>query len=255
MKHWTKIEKIRRRFINMFYRKLRLALNELINPVLEYLEYASDLDALKHSIPSMIKTDRVNEVLIELYGKVGGYFGRNVKDSIRGRQKDVELDLWEERMEQYAIFQAGEQIVSINEYTKKEFLKLIQNHIDEGTKKGLGINQIAANMRKTLPREWKRGSTWKARRIAQTEVLTASNTASFEAAGQTGYVMKKIWLTAPPGIAKTERHAAIPGLNEQKRGMDEPFDVGGVPMMHPGDPAGRAENVINCRCTLVYEIV
>lgn len=30
--------------------------------------------------------------------------------------------------------------------------------------------------------------------------------------------------------------------------IDEPFIVGGEPMMHVGDPSASAENVINCRC-------
>jgi hypothetical protein len=35
--------------------------------------------------------------------------------------------------------------------------------------------------------------------------------------------------------------------------MDEPFNLDGVLMQHPGDPDGGAENVCNCRCCIAYE--
>ncbi len=49
-----------------------------------------------------------------------------------------------------------------------------------------------------------------------------------------------------------EDHAEADG---QEVGMDEPFDVGGEQLMYPGDPAGSAGNVINCRCTVIYTSV
>ena len=39
--------------------------------------------------------------------------------------------------------------------------------------------------------------------------------------------------------------------NGQIREMGEPFDIGGVPMMFPGDPEAPAEEVINCRCVRI----
>jgi hypothetical protein len=37
----------------------------------------------------------------------------------------------------------------------------------------------------------------------------------------------------------------------QIREMGEPFDIGGVPMMFPGDPEAPADEVINCRCVRI----
>ena len=36
----------------------------------------------------------------------------------------------------------------------------------------------------------------------------------------------------------------------QERKLDEPFDIGGEPLMFPGDAAGSAGNVCNCRCSM-----
>jgi hypothetical protein len=46
-------------------------------------------------------------------------------------------------------------------------------------------------------------------------------------------------------------HASIPSLNPEGRGINEPFVTEKGPLQHPGDPNGSAENVINCRCTVV----
>jgi hypothetical protein len=34
--------------------------------------------------------------------------------------------------------------------------------------------------------------------------------------------------------------------------MDEPFIVGESELMYPSDPEGPAEEVINCRCAVLY---
>lgn len=39
--------------------------------------------------------------------------------------------------------------------------------------------------------------------------------------------------------------------HEQVREMGMPFDIGGVPMMFPGDPEAPADEVINCRCVRI----
>ena len=113
-----------------------------------------------------------------------------------------------------------------------------------------------ANIKKKLPGEWRRGSTWKARRIAVTEVNSASNTSSFKAADQLGYNMNKFWICAPRGVAKKERHT-IMGVNGQKRAMKEPFDIGISKLMHPGDSSlgADASDIINCHCTVTYEVI
>jgi hypothetical protein len=36
--------------------------------------------------------------------------------------------------------------------------------------------------------------------------------------------------------------------------MDQAFEVGGEMLMYPGDPAGSAGNVINCRCAISHVV-
>lgn len=87
--------------------------------------------------------------------------------------------------------------------------------------------------------------------IARTEVISASNAGSRYAAKQTGLQLEKEWVaTADKRTRKSHKKA-----DGQRRGIDEPYEVGGHKLMYPGDPSGAAEEVIQCRCTEVYHTV
>jgi len=87
-----------------------------------------------------------------------------------------------------------------------------------------------------------------AARIARTETHTAAERASREAALSTGLDMVKEW-GATEDLRTRETHAKADG---QITEMDVPFIVGTSQLLHPGDPAGPAKEVINCRCTALY---
>jgi len=93
-----------------------------------------------------------------------------------------------------------------------------------------------------------RGSAWRSRMIARTEVIGSFNFASLQGYQQSGVVTQKEWLTAlDERVRQSHRDA-----NGQIRKLDEPFDVGGSPLMFPGDGEhGSMVEVINCRCTLL----
>jgi len=86
--------------------------------------------------------------------------------------------------------------------------------------------------------------------IARTEVIGASNWATFEAYTQSEVVALKEWLTTVDGRQRPAHEDA----NNQAVPLKEPFIVDGEELMYPGDPAGSAENIIQCRCTLVAVI-
>lgn len=49
-------------------------------------------------------------------------------------------------------------------------------------------------------------------------------------------------------------HKTIPRRNKEGRGLREAFDTELGPLMFPGDPAGKAANVIQCRCTVITRL-
>ena len=96
-------------------------------------------------------------------------------------------------------------------------------------------------------------SATKAQRIVRTEAHRAreeGKLASLEHAAKQGLNIKKRWVSAMDSRVRDE-HGAADG---QIVDMEESFVVGGEELEYPGDPAGSAENVINCRCTMIAEV-
>lgn len=92
----------------------------------------------------------------------------------------------------------------------------------------------------------------RARTIARTEVVGASNGAANDVASalwQSGVRMTRTWLAADDDRTR-DTHIEADG---QTVGFDEPFQVGDALLMYPGDPDGPPEEVINCRCTVTFD--
>jgi SPP1 gp7 family putative phage head morphogenesis protein len=85
---------------------------------------------------------------------------------------------------------------------------------------------------------------WKAMRIARTETTAAANHATREAYRQSGVVAKKEWLATLDARVR-DSHARLDGEQVE---LDKPFTNG---LMFPGDPHGSAEEVCNCRCSMM----
>lgn len=82
-------------------------------------------------------------------------------------------------------------------------------------------------------------------RIARTETIGALNAGEHLSAELSGVVQSKEWLTQGDDRVR-DSHAALDGLVVP---IDESFDNG---LAYPGDQAGDASEVIQCRCTLLY---
>src|SRR5262245_24865752 len=133
---------------------------------------------------------------------------------------------------------------------------VIKRALEEGRGLDEGIPELAARVEGVLSKTHQ--ATWKnrGRTVARTEVIAASNAGAHAAAVQaagtighaTGEVVKE-WLATADNRTR-ETHADADG--QQVLGMDTPFQVGGDLLAYPGDPAGSPEEVINCRCTVLY---
>lgn len=84
--------------------------------------------------------------------------------------------------------------------------------------------------------------------IAQTETHSAWNAGSLETAKESDLELNKVWDSTNDDRTREDHDAA----NGQAVGLDETFDVGGENLEFPGDPSGSGEQIINCRCTMVY---
>lgn len=92
----------------------------------------------------------------------------------------------------------------------------------------------------------------RAKTIAETEIVTAMNFASFKAYDFADMpTLEKFWITARDSRVR-DKHRAVDG---QRRPKNEPFNVAGESLMYPGDPAGSLSNTIRCRCTLSAQLI
>lgn len=188
-----------------------------------------------------------------MYTKVGVSFAkdsfRSLKD-ITGtwEHKDRADDLsesWLQRVMQYVFNNVAGRITKVTETTKNEIRDIIAISID----KGYGAERSAQLLREHIRRMGIR----RARVIARTEILTASNYGQYLGYKSLEIPLQKTWLTARDERVRRSHN----GVNGQQRGLDEAFDVNGYKMLHPGDsslgaPAGE---LIQCRCVTYSEPV
>mgnify|MGYP001567896565 CR=1 FL=1 len=94
-------------------------------------------------------------------------------------------------------------------------------------------------------------STVRARTIARTEVIGASNAGAFMQVTAMGEDApeSKSWLATGDSRTRLTHRAA----NGQTVPLNDHFSVGNSSLMFPGDPRGAADEVIQCRCTLTWE--
>lgn len=122
----------------------------------------------------------------------------------------------------------------------------VHSAILQGITDGLSVADTGKLIESVMT-EW---APWQALRQAQTDLVSLANGASLESAKVLGdqAPQYKTWLTAGDGNVR-EAHADADG---QTVPIDQPFDVGGFPMMYPGDPLAPDDLKINCRCTQIY---
>ena len=144
-------------------------------------------------------------------------------------------------------------IRSITETSQNQIRKVINSIIEQTELEGWGIEKMTSSLYKEIGSNLRGNGYARARAIAQTEMISASNQAAEMAADSTGYEYRKFWSTSGlPGIRET--HIEAERYSDEKNGLkpDETFPNG---LLYPGDPNGSAEEVINCRCTVLHEIV
>ena len=103
-------------------------------------------------------------------------------------------DLWAKAMLNYAINEAGERIVLITTSNKKRFQKELTKILTRQTEEGLGLEETTRLIEKNLVKEVVNYQRYMSRRIAQTEILSASNIGQREAIDNLTIPVKKVWM-------------------------------------------------------------
>jgi SPP1 gp7 family putative phage head morphogenesis protein len=124
--------------------------------------------------------------------------------------------------------------------------EVINKLVVDGTEEMLHPRQIASLIAKELPDIGRS----RALTIARTESHTIAMETELESWKDDEDVLYKEWVSTSDDRTRPDHDHA----NGQKVKMDEPFKVGDSFLDHPGDPNGPPEQVINCRCVMVYSV-
>lgn len=129
---------------------------------------------------------------------------------------------------------------------------MIVADIERGIRGGQTMDEITAAIQRTLTVTGSPMWGNRARTIARTETVGASNGGAFAAAVQRaldeGDVnASKVWISTMDARTRLEHVES----DRQVKPILEPFDVGGARLLFPGDPSGPAHLVINCRCSIL----
>lgn len=237
---WKAIDRKRQSFDARAQRIFLQALNKQIAPVILAVENGRDWE-------KALSLEPIQEAMVEVYTMVGVAFAREQYGSLKSHETDyttkadAEESVWVRFMRRFALEKAGERIKLITETT----LGKVRSVLEVAAKEGLSIPNTA----KLLVKEFEGINKTRATVIARTEIISSSNQGSLLGAQSTGLKLVKEWLATRDSRTRSS-HAGVDG---QKVDLDKPFTVGGEDLEYPGDPQGSAKNVIQCRCTQVYE--
>lgn len=177
------------------------------------------------------------------YTNVAEDFGDRTLEGLKAEGAVIEVKTFEAfRTEMLAVIKSvvAQRVRNILDTTKDK----VREAIEEGMAEEETFPEIADRVKAVYD-----GFTEKrAMTIARTEVLTASSIGNRYAAKEAGVPLVKEWVPTPDHRTRSHHRNVTP----KQVDFDQPYIVGGAPMMYPGDPSGGAKNVVNCRCIEVY---
>jgi len=151
------------------------------------------------------------------------------------------------------------QLIAVKDYTAdlitnmaSQTIEEVSGHVRRGIVAGENPYKTMKRIETVLLKK-KKGTFWRAEKIVRTEQGRVFNIANQERMGQAREQipdLQKQWVTGPD-VGPEAPRAAHRAANGQIRDADKPFDVGGEALDFPGDPKGRPENVISCRCVSI----
>ena len=155
-------------------------------------------------------------------------------------------DIWRDTFGAYGSAVGAQRVTLVSGTAKKTLIDITQRLMRDPEFMTLG----AVERGRILRNQFNRYSQFQSERLVRTEATAAANFATTQAA-QTIFPpeqMQKEWIASFDDRTR-DTHSEADG---QIVMANNTFLVGGQQMMFPGDPAGGAAEVINCRCSVAY---
>ena len=189
-------------------------------------------------------SDIYRQVYVNIGLKFAKWYAKNF-DKVISKQVDVSGydDIWAERFNTVSQQIAAERVVLVQGTAKATLIKVFKQLSSDP--EFMAMNEREAQ--RILRQKFGQYSKSQAERLIRTEATNAANVATLQSAtdmfGQEN--LQKEWMTAIDGRERPAHRAADAQIVDFK----ERFLVGGEHLFNPGDPAGSAKNVVNCRCS------
>lgn len=238
---WVKLQPL-------YERKAYRIVQKHIKKILLGIPYKNaSLQTYEYLIQSNITEKQIKEMFIEVYSTIGLNYGNRVNKDLEKLTKENVL-FNEYLLNEILVFLSSggtTKIVSVQQ-------TLIQDVID-AIKAQLGENATIIDIQHAIYNIVSRSQTfykYQALRIARTETTASSGLAAIKTAEQSDLVLEKTWIAAIDNRTRNDHK----GINGTTVDLHSNFIMpSGVEMSYPGQLGKPANEVINCRCTIVFK--
>ena len=240
----NQLDALQRRYERRYEKQIYAALKKQLQPYLDAVEQApANINQF-----DLISPLPLADVLESLYVTAGVAYAEAMYNAIQPPKKATKEQLragWRDFMRRFAVTNLTGVLIDINKTSKD----IIERIVSNGLRDGKGIPDIARGIEQSVAGIF----TNRAKLIARTEMVKATNTAAMESSKTSDFMYEKKWIPATDNRTR-EDHLTM--INKPYIPFDQPFIVGGYEMDRPGDgTTAPASQICNCRCKVVFRIM
>jgi hypothetical protein len=234
------------------YPIIKKALDDQTGAVADFVN-EDNFDNIELYIQFLVQQKPLYSGLEKIYTKVGvssATFSYDwIRNSVPKNKKDFIIDFfnaaWYEEMVNFFRLVGGTTVQGIDDTTRNIINNLLSNILGQNLSRRdqaklfqETLNDPAYNRARSLV-------------IARTESTKTANFGINMGAESSDYEVQKFWINTRD--ARTRRsHLA---MTRDRIALNQPFMVGDVRMMYPGEVGAPAAEVVNCRCVMATEAV
>ena len=254
--YWNKFERLRRGLDNKYSSLFQKAISKEMRKVARDLQLMGPSATLS-MMGSYAWNDELMKIMTELYRETAVIFGnasfRAVRNQTRKAADPFGLNTdFISQIIQFLAMYGFQLIADMTQTSKKKLTDIISQAVQEGKSIDEMVRIITSDDELGY-------SAMRAKRIARTEVMRASNYAALQGAKSHNFEVDKVWIAARDNRTRriprnTYDHLHMDGMQVP---YDQPFTSTGkkgdtVLATAPGDPTAPAGFTINCRCAIGF---
>lgn len=239
----NQLDALQRRYERRYEKQVYTALKKQLQPYLDAIKQApANINEF-----NLIGPAPLADVLESLYVTAGVAYADAMYNAIQPPKKvtkEVLQAAWRDFMRRFAVNQLSSTLIIINNTS----IDVVKRFVLPALADGIGVLDIAKKLLESIE-----GLTRnRAKLIARTEMVKATNTAAMQSAATSDFMYEKKWV---PAVDKRTREDHLAMLNSDWIPFNSKFTVGGEQMDRPGDASAPASQVCNCRCKVVFRLM